>query len=140
MSDDARRAVTPPPAQVELDLPWRRATPQSRSQRQEERLAKRPGGGKQINSGRFWHSKRDGRQFQFLIEARTTEAGSYRVSEEEFQKIKKDAYATPPGLLPCLQIEFRSDTLDVVRHEDLESLLVTLAAMEAYIESLESTD
>jgi hypothetical protein len=95
---------------MSLDTPWIRQL-KPRHQRQEERLGKTPGGQKGVASGRFWRWKRDGRLHGFLIEARTTEAGSFTFTLEEFEKIEKDAYMTPPGLLPGMQIDIQGRSL-----------------------------
>lgn len=88
-----------------METPWQRAKTKTKSQRQEERLGAMEGGSKQHNSGRFWRWKRDARLHNFLIEARTTDAGSYRIERKEFLEIRKQAWQTPPGLLPAMQID-----------------------------------
>jgi hypothetical protein len=100
-----------------METPWERAR-KTKSERQEERLGNLPGGNRQINSGRFWRSKRDATLFEFLIEARTTEKGSYTISYDEFRAIEKNALQTPPGCLPGMQIDLRSLRLIVVRFDD----------------------
>jgi hypothetical protein len=86
------------------ETPWSRAR-KTRSQQQEERLGTMEGGTKQVNSGRFWRWNRDATLHNFLIEARHTDAGSYRVERAEFLDIRKQALTTPPGLLPAMQID-----------------------------------
>lgn len=93
-------------AEEKNTTPWKQATSGKRSERQERRLAKLPGGQKQINSGRHWVSKRDVRLGGFLVEARTTEKDSYRLERDEFEDITRDALSTPPGQLPAVQIDF----------------------------------
>ena len=88
-----------------METPWQRAKGKTKSQRQEDRLGRMDGGKKQTNSGRFWRWKRDAILHNFLIEARTTDAGSYRISRSEFLDIRYNARQTPPGLLPAMQVD-----------------------------------
>jgi hypothetical protein len=100
-----------------METPWRQVK-NSKSRRQEERLAKVPGGRKQINSGRFWHSRRDAKIRDFLIEARGTDSESYSISQKEFEQIAKQAVITPPGMLPAIQIDFSRVKLWVMKLDD----------------------
>jgi hypothetical protein len=118
-----------------LRTPWQKVTGNSRSKRQETKLANRPGGQKQINSGRTPIAKRDVRLNGFLFEARTTEKGSYRVERAEFEQIIRDALGTPPGQLPGMQIDFerlQGSTLSLVvtRLEDHEFFVNRCAVLE----------
>lgn len=79
-----------------MKTPWQQINDQRKAARQERGLAKLEGGSKQVNSGRSWFSKRDVRLNGFLIEARTTEKGSYRLDKDEFDQVTKDALATHP--------------------------------------------
>jgi hypothetical protein len=115
--------------------PWKQATSNKRSQRQEKRLSDLPGDKKQVNSGRHWHSKRDVRLNGFLVEARTTENKSYSLQRDEFDKITNDALSTPPGQLPALQIDFervQGETLSlmVVRLKDHLEREARIAVLE----------
>ena len=114
------------------DTPWQRAR-RARHVKQEQRLGKMPGGEQGVNSGRLWRFKRDGRLYGFLIEARTTEASSYRVEYDEFQRVQRDAYRTPPGLLPAMQIDIRDQQLMLIRLADFQSLMLRLRNMEAQL-------
>jgi hypothetical protein len=67
-----------------------------------------------VNSGRFWQWKRDGRIGNFLIEARTTEAKSYRIEESEFHDLRKQALMEPGGLLPAMQVTINDLDLMVI--------------------------
>jgi hypothetical protein len=82
-----------------MDTPWTRAR-KSKSELQEARIGDMEGGKKQNNSGRIWRWKRDGILHNFLIEARTTTDASYRIEKKEFLQIRRQAFQTPPGLLP----------------------------------------
>jgi hypothetical protein len=128
-----------------LTTPWRQATGNQRSQRQERRLAKEPGGKKQINSGRHWVSKRDVRLNGYLVEARTTEKKSYSISRKEFEDITRDALSTPPGQLPGLQIDFEkpgSETLSlfVGRLKDHLYLQERIAVLEQQLREAHARD
>lgn len=117
-----------------LESPWGRAKTKTKSQRQEERLGKMEGGKKQINSGRFWRSKRDAVLHSFLVEARTTDAGSYRIEKQEFLDIKKQGLQTPPGLLPAMQIDLGELHLFVVELSAYEDLQMRLIELETLLE------
>lgn len=109
-----------------LDPPWKNKL-KSRNQQQEQGL--------QVThpaSGRLWRWKRDGRFYDWLIEARTTEAGSYTIKRDEWQDIKRQALQTPPGCMPAMNIEIQDVSLIVVERDTFEELfneLVSLAAL-----------
>lgn len=97
-----------------METPWTRAR-KLRSQLQEERLNTLPGGQKSVNSGRFWRWPRDGRIYDFLIEARTNEkpgTKGYRIDKQEFLDLKRQAIREPGGMLPAMQITM--DELDLI--------------------------
>ena len=116
-----------------LDTPWARAK-KTKSQRQEERIGNREDGQLQINSGRTsWTSKRDGvlgRVYRFLVEARTTDKGSYRVERQEFLDLKKQAFQTPPGLLPMMQVDIQDLSLVVLELKDFDQFLARMTDLE----------
>lgn len=116
-----------------METPWSRVR-KGRSQAQEERIGRLPGGSKQVNSGRMWRWKRDGILHEFLIEARTTNKGSYRIEREEFLDIRKQALQTPPGLLPGMQIEIQDLDLMVMELEAFQDLYLRLIELEARVE------
>jgi hypothetical protein len=99
-----------------------------------------PGGQRQNNSGRFWRWKRDGILWEFLIEARDTQADSYSIKREEFLSIKKEALATPPGLLAGMQIDIKDLSLIAVETKEFQSMCMRLAEMEAELDKLQSDD
>jgi hypothetical protein len=107
-----------PDERESLEVPWKQAKEKQAYQRQEERLSSSPGARAQVNSGRTWFSKRDVRQNGFLIEARTTQAGSYTIKEAEWEKISKDSFGQPPGLLPAMQVDLNEHHLWIMRQED----------------------
>jgi hypothetical protein len=119
--------------------PWEEARENQRSDRQESGLARRSGGRRQVNSGRLWWSKRDVTLNGFLVEARTTKSASYTLSKVEFEKLTKDAFGTPPGQLPAMQIDFeggRPTHLFVMRLQDHEEIVKQMGLMRAEIERL----
>ena len=106
-----------------LDAPWNRAR-KTKSQLQEERLGKTEGGSTQINSGRStWTSPRDnivGRVYRFLVEARTTDRGSYSISHREFSDLTKQAVRA--DLLPMIQLDIKDQQLAIIRLRELDQL------------------
>lgn len=87
-----------------MEAPWEKPL-KPRHRQQEERISK-SGGQTHPASGRIWRFKRDGILFDFLIEARHTDSGSYRVKLDELHQITREANMTPPGCNPAMQIEF----------------------------------
>lgn len=85
-----------------------------------------------MNSGRTsWRSKRDNILGDYLIEARTTEAESYRIDRHEFLAIQKHAFQTPPGKLPAMQPTIRGLELWVMRLIDFEAMRGRITELEA---------
>jgi hypothetical protein len=115
---------------VMIKTPWQRAR-KRRSVEQENNLATLPGGEKGVNSGRFWRFKRDGRLWEFLIEARTTENKSYSIEHDEFKQIERDAFRTPPGLLPGMQIDIRGLQLVVIRLNDFQEMQMEMDSLRS---------
>lgn len=116
-----------------IESPWDRAK-KTKSQRQEERIGKREDGKLQINSGRStWTSKRDGvlgRIYKFLVEARTTDKGSYRIDKQEFLDLRKQAFQTPPGLLPGMQIDIQDLSLWLMSYSDWNEFQTRMVDLE----------
>jgi hypothetical protein len=117
------------------ETPWARAK-KTKSQRQEERLAKMEGGRPQVNSGRLWRWKRDAILHNFLIEARTTDKESYRIEKKEFQQMRKDAMQTPPGLLPAMQIDMGDVHLMVCELQAFHELNMRVIELETQMEMI----
>jgi hypothetical protein len=116
-----------------MNTPWSRAR-KLRTAQQEKKLGQMEGGSQQINSGRFWHSRRDAKLFDFLIEARTTEAESYRIQKEEWIQIRKDALREPLGLKPAIQITIGDLDLVVIELDHFQDMNIRLVALEAQLE------
>jgi hypothetical protein len=112
-----------------LETPWNKARKQ-RYVKQEERLNKLQGGRSGINSGRHWRWKRDGTVGGFLVECRETQKRSYTISYDEFQAITRQAYQTPPGMLPAMQIDIMDLSLFVTRLVDHDEREIQLAMKE----------
>jgi hypothetical protein len=99
--------------------PWQRVTDPAYA-KQEKRTAKKHGARPQVNSGRTWSSLRDVKQESplgyVLIDNKTTEASSYRITKPDFMALSRDANRTPPGCHPALQIDIQDLRL-IVFHE-----------------------
>lgn len=111
-----------------LETPWRRAR-KLRSQAQEENLNRIPGGQKGVNSGRFKRFPRDGRIYDFLIEARTNQkrgAKSARIDKEEWLDLKKQALQQPGGMKPAMQITIDEVELIVIELNDFTDMQARL--------------
>jgi hypothetical protein len=116
-----------------MEVPWDRAR-KLRSTIQEQGIDKMPGGKRQPNSGRFWRWKRDGVIWNFLIEARTTEANSYRIEAKEWLSIRKEALRTLSGLKPAMKIQIQDLNLIVMEESDFEAIMVKMLELENEIE------
>lgn len=120
-----------------MDTPWTRAR-KTRNQQQEERLGKMPEGRQQVNSGRFWRWARDGVVWNFLVEARTNEKAdteSYRIRRREWEVIRAEAFRTPPGLRPAMQITIQDLDLMVMELGDFQTMYTRLIELEARYEA-----
>lgn len=119
-----------------FQTPWQRGR-KLRSTLQEERLNILPGGRKGINSGRLWRFKRDGRIYDFLIEARTNEkpgAKGYRIDKNEFLELRRQALQEPGGMKPAMQITLDDLDLIVIELNDFTEMyhrLIQLAEQDA---------
>ena len=110
------------------ELPWKTKL-KPRHQRQEQDIERR-GGTTHPASGRIWRFKRDGKLYDFLIEARTTEQDSYSISLKEWETITKEAHMTPPGCMPALQLDLKDTrliTIEFVVFEEMYNQLVAMA-------------
>ena len=88
---------------VMSDTPWTRRSARQKADAQEARNAKLPGGKKQINSGRTWHSKRDNKLGGYMVEARTTDSNRYCITRSDWEGLIRDAHKG--GMLPAMQID-----------------------------------
>jgi hypothetical protein len=113
-----------------METPWNRAR-KLRTVLQEERLNTLPGGRKGVNSGRFWRWPRDGRIFDFLVEARTNEkpgAKSATINKAEWLTLKREALSQPGGMLPAMQITMDEVDLIVIDLKDFSGMISDLMA------------
>lgn len=121
---------------MSLKPPWQRAT-ERRYEAQERRTAKKPGARAQLNSGRTWSGLRDVKQASpiahVLIDNKTTEATSYRITEDDFAKLKRDANRTPPGCLPAFQIDIRDLHLMVIEDAHWDEIIDYIRILEERI-------
>lgn len=114
-----------------MDTPWHRAR-KLKSQTQERRLGNLPGGKTGINSGRFKRFPRDGRIYDFLVEARTNEkkgAKSARIDKQEWLDLKRQALQEPGGMKPAMQITMDEVDLMVIELADFTDMQTTLIAL-----------
>jgi hypothetical protein len=120
-----------------MTTPWERAK-EVRYVKQEKRTAKMPGGRPQVNSGRIWSSLRDAKISSFigrlLVDCKSTEAGSYTISEADWLALKKDANQTPPGCLPALQIDIRDVHLMAFELSTWDALVEYVMNLERRLE------
>lgn len=89
----------------------------TRDRREEEDLAKRSGGQRVSNSGRG-RQKGDVRHNGFLYDHKYTDNDSYSITKATFEKITRDAIATPPGVMPALVLNINGLRLVVMREAD----------------------
>jgi len=89
----------------------------SRSERQEKGIAKRLGGRQQPRSGAGPWRKHDVDQGDFLIEAKWTATGSYRLTIQEWELLRRRARLE--GKLPMYHIEFGNRRLIVLEEDDM---------------------
>lgn len=117
------------------DTPWKRRDARRRSKRSEEEVGRLPGGHKQINSGRNWHSRRDAKLNEFLLEVRDTDNDTYILSRKEFQQIVIDAHKEPPGYLGAMRISLQGYPLIVMRERDYLAFKAQLEVQDGNAET-----
>lgn len=101
-----------------MPLPWK-SNDQKRYEKQEARVSRKEGAKPQLNSGRTWSAKGDVKQISpagnMLIDCKDhSESKSYRITEDEWTKLKSMANGTPPGCLPMLQLDVGQHHLVVI--------------------------
>jgi len=126
------------------ETPWERAQ-KTRSQKQEERTARMRGARKQPNSGRLWHSKGDVTLDSFLgrllIDNKTTdkpENSSYRITRDDWEKLRRISNRTPPGCHPALQIDLQDLHLLVFELPLWDEIVTYVMTLEERIKKLEA--
>lgn len=122
-----------------METPWKRAN-EMRHVKQERNFGKSKGANPQLNSGRFWHSKRDNKKFSFLVENRTTNAGSYTIKAKELKQLTRDAFFH--SNIPAMNIEFEKESEDwtLIRSVDLEEMQERMLGLEAALEAFNGRD
>ena len=120
-----------------IETPWARAR-KLKYQEQEDRTAKKPGATAQLNSGRTWSALRDVTLKTFLgkllIDNKTTELPSYRLTKPDWHGLKRDANRTPPGCLPALQIDIQDLKLMVLEELTWDELVKYVLRLETNLE------
>lgn len=105
---------------------------------QERRTARKPGARAQVNSGRTWSSLRDVKQSSplghVLIDNKTTDAESYRVTKTDFKSLKRDANRTPPGCHPALQVDLQELRLLVIEEDLWDEILEYVRTLEGMLD------
>jgi hypothetical protein len=97
------------------------------------------GGKRQANSGRLWRWKRDAILHDYLIEARHTDAGSYRIERAEFLQLRKQALQTPPGLLPAMQVDLGDLHLMVTELQVFQDAQIRILELEAMLDAAQES-
>lgn len=122
------------------DTPWERARRRQQGTkpkhaRSEQRGAL--GGSLQINSGRFWHSKRDFRKFQFIFENRQSDSKTIAVNALELSKISREAIFEDS--LPAMRLDFTSHGEEwvLIRACDFQDFFEALKLLEGLVEQYE---
>lgn len=126
-----------------LKSPWQKAQEQKYAQ-QEARTGKKPGARQQFNSGRSWRGLRDVLQASpvahVLIDNKTTEASSFKLEEDKWSKLKRDANRTPPGCVPAFQLDISGGRLRLMVIEDAhyDDIINYIRVLEGRLERAEN--
>lgn len=124
-----------------MKTPWDRVTKPKYAE-QEKRTAKKHGARPQVNSGRTWSSLRDVKQASpvghLLIDNKTTDAESYRVTKADFKALIRDANRTPPGCHGALQVDIQELRLMIVQEGLWDEILNYIRYLEAVVNAVDS--
>ena len=133
--------MQPPEENQPPETPWIRAR-KSNSAQQEQRFA-RGRGRQQPNSGRRWHSPGDVTLNSFigriLVDNKThdnPEKQSYRITRDEWLKLRTQANRTPPGCSPALQIDIQELHLLAMELDLWDEIVEYVMRLEATVEKL----
>lgn len=118
-----------------METPWKRVQ-KTKSERQELEFSKLPGARKQVNSGRHWFSKGDNRLGVFLVDNKTTDAGSFTIDLNKWLQTQEQGMQTPPGLLGAWQINLQSAKLWLMRLDDWLAAESHLADMKLELDQV----
>jgi hypothetical protein len=97
--------------------PWQRASSSRKGRRNEQEAAK-ISGGRAVSGSGSGRIKGDVRTGQWCISNKFTEAHSFRITEDDLDKMTADALRTPPGLLPQMRVEMPRYRLRILREDD----------------------
>jgi hypothetical protein len=126
-----------PEEEEQLKTPWLKAKKIQSYQRQEQDLASRGSGGRlQPNSGRSPMRHRDLINWDFLIEARTTDLDTKTINANELQQLTKNAFFHKQ--LPAMCIEFTkyNEEWILIRQNDFEWYEAQLKILQDRINDL----
>lgn len=119
--------------------PWEEARERLRGRRGQTKhaaseAAGAQGGSLQINSGRYWHSKRDFKKFTFLFENRQTDSKTITINSQELKRITREAMFEHS--LPAMRLDFTTAHEDwsLIRSRDLQDFHDHLAQLEGLLE------
>lgn len=79
-----------------------------------------------------------GRVYKFLVEGRITDSGSYRVERKEFLELRKQAYQSPPGLLPMFRLDIAGLRLVVIEEKDMDEMQTRMLDLEERLANRET--
>ena len=71
-------------------------------------------------SGAFWSRKGDVRSEDYLVEAKTTQKGSFTLRKDVWEKIRKEALLD--GRMPVMAVQIQDRNLVVIDEEDFLAL------------------
>lgn len=124
-----------------MSTPWDKAKEQKYA-KQEKRVGKKPGARQQFNSGRKWNGLRDVLQASpvahVLIDCKDTDDKSYRITVDDWTKLKRDANRTPPGCLPALQLDISGLRLMVIEDRHYDEIINYIRVLEGRLERAEN--
>lgn len=99
------------------ETPWQRAS-SSKKGRQNEKKAAKISNGRAVSGSGSGRVKGDVRTGMWCISNKFTEARSFRITEDDLDKMVADAIRTPPGLLPQMRVEMPHYRLRILREDD----------------------
>lgn len=113
-----------------MSVPWNRDKKPNYLKAEREQ-AKRSGARAQVNSGRVWSGLRDVVErskngIVLLIDNKTgakESLKSYRITDAEWNGLKRDANRTPPGCHPCLRLDIGKHKLMVIEQDTWDAAI-----------------
>lgn len=120
-----------------MQPPWERAQQRLKASkpkhvRSEHRGAN--GGRLQVNSGRFWFSKRDFRKFNFVFENRQTDGKTITINGSELKKITRESIFE--NALPAMRLDFTAlgEDWTLIRSADFTDFFEALKLLEGLLD------